>query len=71
MQYLLRAVSLTLLIAPPEVLEPKYFLSKNLKTIEARPLWYQSYFGFLAVLNAFSCNILSEAVLPGKSSNIP
>ena len=29
------------------------FLSKNLYTIEARPIWYPSYLGFLAILNAF------------------
>ena len=31
------------------------------------PLWYPSYFGFLAMLNALSCNVLSEAVLQVKS----
>ena len=42
-------------------------LSKDLYTIEARPLWYQSYFGFLAILNALSRNILSEAIPLVKS----
>ena len=39
------------------------FLSKNLKTVEARPLWYPSYFEILAKLNALSLKTLSEAVL--------
>ena len=43
-----------------------YFL-KNLYTIEASPLWYLSYLGFLAILNALSLKTLSEAVLLAKS----
>ena len=38
-------------------------LSKNLFTIEAKPLWYPSYSEFLATLNALSLKTLSEAVL--------
>ena len=47
------------------------FLSKNLKTIEARSLLYPSYFEFLVILNASSCNVLSEAVLLVKPLNSP
>ena len=43
------------------------FLSNNLLPIEARPIWYPSYFRFLPILNALSRNILSEAILPAKS----
>ena len=39
------------------------FLSKQLWTIEARHLSYPICFGSLAILNALSCNTLSEAVL--------
>ena len=39
------------------------FLSKNLQTTEATPLWYPSYFGLLAILNALSYNALSETDL--------
>ena len=46
---------------------PFDFLSKNLLTIEASPLWYPSYLGCLAILNALSLNILSETVLIFKS----
>ena len=47
-------------MAHKKTLEALY--KKKLKTIETRSLWYPSYFGFLAILNALSCNILSEAV---------
>ena len=43
------------------------FLSKNLQTIEARPLWYLSYVRALAILNALSLKTSFEAVLFGKS----
>ena len=33
------------------------FLSPSLESIEARPLWYPSYFGFIAIFNALSPNI--------------
>ena len=33
------------------------FLSQSLESIEARPLWYPSYFGFIAIFNALSPNI--------------
>ena len=39
------------------------FLSKNVKTIEANPLWYASYFGLLAILKALSLKTLSDSVL--------
>ena len=39
------------------------FLSKSLQTTEATPLWYPSYFGLLAILNALSYNALSETDL--------
>ena len=45
------------LIVPPE-----FFLSKNLLTPEETPHWYPSYVRFLAILNAWSRNILSSAV---------
>ena len=41
---------------------PKVFSLKNLWTIEARLLWYPSYFGLLTMLNALSRNTLSEVV---------
>ena len=48
------------------------FLSKTLETIEARLFWCHSYFGVSeallnAIINALSRNILSEAVIQGKS----
>ena len=49
---------------------PEDFLSKNLLAIEARTLCYPSYFGFIAILNAVSRNISSEAVLLVKSLKI-
>ena len=52
---------------------PEVSLSKNLQTIEASPRSYPSYFGFLALLNALSRNILSETVIaakPLKSKNL-
>ena len=42
------------------------FFSKNLQTIEARPLWYPSHYRCLAILNPLSHNILSEAVILGN-----
>ena len=47
------------------------FLSKNLKTTGTRPASYPSYFEFLAIFNALSPNILSEAVLLVKSFKSP
>ena len=35
------------------------------------PLWYPSYLGFLAILNALSLKTLSEAVFPAKSLKFP
>ena len=46
------------------------FLPKNLKTIEARPLWYPSFIGVLAILNGLSCNTLSEAVPRNKGKSL-
>ena len=43
-----------LVTAPPEALAP------------ASPRLYPSYFGFLAISNILSCNILSEAVFLGQ-----
>ena len=55
---------------------PCDFLSKNLEasfyqTIEASPLWYSSYLGFFAILNALSLKTLSENVLLAKSLKSP
>ena len=50
---------------------PPAFLSKNLSTTEGSPHCHPSYFGFSAILNALSCNILSEAVLLVKSLKSP
>ena len=60
------SVIISLLTAPA-----KDSLSKLLLIIEARPLWYPSYFGFLAMLNTLSRNNLTEAVLLGKSFKSP
>ena len=46
---------------------PADYLLKNLYTTEASPLWYLSYLGVLAILNALSLKTLSEAVLLVKS----
>ena len=46
---------------------PCDFLSKNLYTIEANPLWYSSCFWSLEILNALSLSNLSAAVLFAKS----
>ena len=54
------------LIVPPE-----FLLSKKLWNIEASPRRYQSYFGFLAILNVLSRNTLSAAVLLFKSLRSP
>ena len=45
------------LLTPP----PEDFFSKNLQSIETRPLSFASYFGFLAILNALYLKTLSEA----------
>ena len=50
---------------------PEVFLSKTLYTIEASSCCYLSYYGFLAILNALSPNILPEAVLLGKFLKSP
>ena len=49
---------------------PEVFLSKNLWIIKIRTLWYPSYVGFLAILNALSCNILSAVFLLAKSLSL-
>ena len=54
-----------------EVLALDNFLSKHVWTIEARPQWYSSYFGFLANLNALSHYTFSEIVFLGKSLQSP
>ena len=53
---------ISLSIAPLEDL-----LSENVWRIEPSPSCYSSYFRFIAMLNAVSCNTLPEAVLLGKS----
>ena len=65
------ANSLFFMISLLTTLPPTVFLSKNVWAIEARPLWYPWCFGFLAILNALSCNPLSEAYLLGKSLKSP
>ena len=48
-----------------------FFGEKKVETIEARPLWYPSCFAFLVRLNALPRNILSIAVLLGRSLKSP
>ena len=50
---------------------PVDFLSKNMYTTEASPLWYSSYLGFLAILNVLFLQILSGAVLLAKYLKSP
>ena len=54
---------------PPE--ETEVFSTNILWTFEARPYWFPSQFGFLAILNTSPYNTLSEAVLLGKSLKSP
>ena len=43
-----------------------HFLSKNVCTIEANPLWWPSYFGLLAIAKALDPKTLSGCVLSIK-----
>ena len=65
-------VEISLLIADlsvPVKTPPEEFLPKNLKIIETSQIIEASlvwYYEFLAILNVFSRNTLSEALLLGK-----